>query len=301
MKLLLIGKNGNVGHAIHNLLLKGDHNFEFVSLSRLEMDLLNPNSILQKLNEIKPEIIINSAAYTAVDAAEKNSVEAMMINSTAPEIISKWSSENNAFLIHFSTDYVFDGYTDTILYEDSPTNPLNIYGKSKLEGENKILLSGAKSLIFRTSWLFSPSGNNFFNTMLKLGQSKKSLKIVNDQVGSPTYSYSLAYSVLECIKIATQNSFNTFGIYHIHNQNFTTWYLFAKLIFEMARQKGIKISVEELEPITTEQYNAPASRPKNTKLSCDKLKMQFGITLPTWEEDLELCFFEYINNLGQPK
>lgn len=294
MKLLLLGKSGNVGKAFVELLTKEEDLFDSCFVSRPEIDYLNPQSILDILNSHKPQIIINTAAYTQVDAAENNADEAHQINVIAPEVIANWAVQYNALIIHFSTDYVFDGKHKIILTENSTTNPLNVYGKTKLEGEKRILESGAKAFIFRTSWIFAPYGNNFFITMLKLGQTKKSLKIVNDQIGSPTYSYSLAHAVIRSIKKHLNSNSTSYGIYHIHNKNFTSWFKFAQAIFEKAQMRGIQITLENIDPISTEEYNALALRPKNTILSCDKFEKEFGFSLPDWETDLDICFDEYI-------
>lgn len=294
MKILVFGKNGNISRALRNLLLN-DKEVTFIQTGKDEVNFLVPEQITKFLDAHKPQIVINAAAYTQVDKAESDVNDAYAINATALGYLAEWCFRNSAELVHFSTDYVFDGVQDTFWNESSPTRPLNVYGKSKLEGEKLIEKSGCKFLILRTSWIFAPEGVNFFLTMMKLGKDKETLKIVSDQIGSPTYSYSIAEAAIKAAKIAHAQKQYPSGIYHVHNSNFTTWYDFATAIFSMARDRNLGLKIQSVQPITTAEYGAPALRPLNSRMDAEKFKKTFGIVLPSWQDKLSDCFEEYLN------
>jgi len=295
MKILVFGKNGNISRALRNILLN-DSNVTFVQTGKDEVNFLIPAQITSFLDKTKPDIIINAAAYTQVDKAESEIDDAFAINATAPGHIGNWCKANNSELIHFSTDYVFDGIQDNLWKEDSPTNPLNVYGKSKLEGEKQIERSGCKFLIMRTSWIFAPEGVNFFLTMMKLGKERESLRIVSDQIGSPTFSYSIAEAAINAAKISHSRAQYPSGIYHVHNSNFTTWFEFARAIFSMAHDRNIDLKLKSVLPISTAEYGAPALRPLNSRMDAEKFKTTFGIELPSWQDKLSECFDKYLNS-----
>ena len=254
------------------------------------MDLTSPSSIQQVINEIRPQLIINPAAYTAVDKAEEDTQAAEAINSTAPAILAQEAKNLGAGLIHFSTDYVYDGKGDKPFTEESPTAPVNSYGKTKLAGDEAIIKANCPHWILRTSWVWGSHGNNFVKTMLKLGGSREELNIINDQVGAPTSAATLAHIVdqmlqkagLQVIDFMTETS----GIYHAVNSGETTWHGFATEIFKQAHTRGFPLKIEKVGAITTEQYPTPATRPLNSRLSLSKLEKTFQITPESWQEAL---------------
>jgi dTDP-4-dehydrorhamnose reductase len=297
MKILITGKSGQVGHEL-------DTHFhglgQVISLDRSGMDLSNLKQVRDVIQTIKPHLIINPAAYTAVDKAEQEAELAMRVNGEAPAVMAEEARKIGAAVIHYSTDYVFDGSKADAYTEDDSTNPLNIYGKSKLAGELAIRSSGVPHLIFRTSWVYGGFGKNFMLTMLRLGQEREELRIVDDQFGTPTWSRTLAlqtkaiiqsiYSEAlqkteSCDEMVDHTKFEELtGVYHLTGQGQTTWYGFAKSIFENSSLK----KKPRIHPISTEDYPLPAKRPKNSVLNCDKFERVFG-SLPHWEEALRLC------------
>ncbi len=301
-KVLLIGPDGQVGNAVASLLkAKGIHAIVAgQSIDKLghessmgqsyHVDLSDLPQLDQLLRSIKPTIIINPAAYTAVDKAETEKELARTINAKAPEIMARYCKDSGAFLLHYSTDYVFDGSGTNARSESAPTNPINRYGQSKLEGELAIAQSGCDHVILRTSWVFSETGNNFVKTMLKLGQDREELRVVSDQVGAPTSAALLAratWAVLE--KIVNQPSARKefSGIYHCTCAGETNWAEFAQTIFLMAKARKLALKVERVIPIASADYPTPAKRPLNSRLDCQAFAQGFNCEPSPWQDELD--------------
>ncbi len=283
MKILLIGKNGQVGSALEILLRDFDN---FVALDRNDLNLKDLDSIRRIIKLIKPNLVINAAAYTAVDLAESEEQIAKVVNGEAPGVIAEELKKIDGFFIHYSTDYVFDGKKIGSWIESDETNPISAYGRTKLLGEELIKKTGIPHYIFRTSWVYGNYGKNFLVTMRKLAESKKGLSVVDDQIGIPTWCYTIANSTVRIIKnIRNLNELKAnSGIYNLCPNGNTTWYGFAKKIFEHSSfKKTIQIN-----PISTDKYPTPAKRPKNSVLDNKKFSSVF-FSLPQWEEELDKC------------
>lgn len=283
-KILLTGINGQVGHA----LLPQLSGHEVIGLSRNELDLSNSDAIRNAIREIKPDLIINPAAYTAVDKAESEPDLAYAINAIAPQVIAEEAAKLGSTLIHFSTDYVYDGRKNAPYVETDTVNPQSIYGKSKLAGEVAIQAVGLPHLILRTSWVYGVYGKNFLKTILRLASEREQLGIVADQIGAPTSSMSIATALEELV---AQWDGQQSGIYHFTNTGNTSWHGFA---CEIVRQykalnylPALITDVEAIKPLTTADYPTPASRPANSCLDNAKLQQDFGIALPTWQAGLQ--------------
>ena len=290
-RVLVTGVTGQLGRAVVELL--GAHHC--IAASRAVLPLDFPETIPTRLDYLKPRAILNCAAYTAVDAAERPEEDIFVraINSESPARLARWAYENKIPLVHFSTDYVFDGSGTTPRDEAATPSPLNAYGRSKLEGEKAILQSGAKALIFRTSWVYDSNGKNFLNTMLRLGAERPELKIVSDQYGAPTYAPHLALAAVDALERALaiearSQKFPT-GVYHLCNSGETTWHGFASQIFEGVRSRGSKLAVTRVDPIASSEYPTPARRPLNSRLNCSRALEVLGVSLPPWEQGLEEC------------
>ena len=285
MKILVTGKNGQLGKSIHKIVTNNEQTDEFVFVGREELDLGSTDSITSYFNHNNFDIIINCAAHTAVDKAEEEAVLANQINHLAVAQLAQIAKTQQAKLIHVSTDYVFDGESDKPYTEADATNPINIYGKTKLAGEQALKeIMPTDAIIIRTSWVYSEYGNNFVKTMLRLGKQRDELSVVGDQIGSPTYATDLANAILNTMQNKT---FKEVGqetqVYHYSNAGEISWYEFAKEIFELA---DIQCSVS---PITTEQYPTPAKRPKNTLMNKDKIVNIFGMVILDWTESIQAC------------
>jgi dTDP-4-dehydrorhamnose reductase len=285
MKILVTGKNGQLGKSIHKIVINNEQTDKFVFAGREELDLSNTDSITSYFNQNNFDIIINCAAHTAVDKAEEEAVLANQINHLAVAQLAQFARIQQAKLIHISTDYVFDGESDKPYTETDATSPINIYGKTKLVGEQALKeIMPTDAIIIRTSWVYSEYGNNFVKTMLRLGKQRDELSVVGDQIGSPTYATDLANAILGAMQ---NKAFKEAGqetqVYHYSNVGEISWYEFAKEIFKLA---GIQCSVS---PITTEQYSTPAKRPKNTLMNIDKIAETFSVNIPDWKESLNTC------------
>jgi len=285
MKILVTGKNGQLGKSIRKIITNNEQTDEFVFTGREELDFSSTDSIASYFNHNNFDIIINCAAHTAVDKAEEEAVLANQINHLAVAQLAQISEIQQAKLIHVSTDYVFDGESDKPYTETDETNPFNVYGKTKLAGEIALQeIMPTDAIIIRTSWVYSEYGNNFVKTMLRLGKQRDELSVVGDQIGSPTYATDLANAILGTIQ---NKAFKEVGqetqVYHYSNAGELSWYEFAKEIFELS---GIQCSVS---PITTEQYPTPAKRPKNTLMNKDKIAETFSVNIPGWKESLNTC------------
>ena len=274
MKILLLGSNGQVGSEIVKTF--SDQDCNLISLSSKELDVLDFKLLSKKILDIHPDILINATAYTNVDAAESEIEKAFLVNSEAVDIISKNIKLINSKLIHISTDYVFDGNSQKDYSEEDVTSPLNIYGESKLLGENKIKKHLDKHIILRTSWVYGKNGNNFVKTMIK-NSHKNQLKIINDQHGNPTSASSISEVLWKICQVIYDKKFSDFGIYHFSNSTKVSWYDFAKLIFNQAAEKNIIESMPNLLPIESKEFIQKAKRPMNSSLSTKKIAKIFAI------------------------
>jgi len=293
MKILLTGKNGQVGFELKKKLSALG---EVIATDREELDLANPKAIKQFIDQIKPDIIINPAAYTAVDKAEFEPELAYQINTIAPKVLAEKACELNIPLIHFSTDYVFDGLKKEAYIETDLANPQSVYGKTKYEGEEKVR-AYAKHIILRTSWVFGIHGNNFLKTILRLIQDKDSLNIVSDQKGSPSSVSMIADVTFKIVDMIFKNkNFNAYGTYHVTNDGETNWHQYTCLIVSEAMQLGFKVKCEPnyVHPIPTSEYPTDAKRPLNCKLNTSKLKKTFMLELPYWESEVKKVLREII-------
>ncbi len=292
MRILVTGKNGQLGQSINKLInieTKIENNpssNEFIFVGREELDLSNNSSIINYFdNHDKFDIVINSAAYTAVDQAEEEQELANQVNHLAVKQLAGIAKEQKARLIHISTDYVFNGESDKPYIETSETNPINVYGKTKLAGEKALqAVMPMNAVIIRTSWVYSEYGNNFVKTMLRLGKERDELNVVSDQIGSPTYATDLAGAILEIIKNKEfREEDQATQIYHYSNEGEISWHDFAKEIFKIAKTNC------KVNPITTQQYPTPAKRPKNTLMNKNKIIEKFGVKNTNWKEPLNTC------------
>lgn len=291
MRIVLTGRTGQLGRALKAPLEKLG---SLTSLDREGMDLANPEALRPRLSELKPNLIVNAAAYTNVDGAESDPETALAINGKAPDVLAGWAAENEASIVHFSTDYVYDGGGDQPRAESDPCNPANAYGQSKLVGDQAVLSSGAPHAVLRTSWLYSETGKNFFRTMLRLGAERQELRIVDDQIGAPT-STNLLAAIVNRILQQADGDISGFlrkngGLYHAAAAGETSWYGFATEIFAMARRRNFKLAVQDVAPIPSTEYPLPATRPTNSRLALTKLENTFGISPPLWQTDLEGVF-----------
>ena len=286
-KILLTGINGQVGHALHAQL----GHYAINSLSRDQLDLSNIDQIRQVIRDLKPDLIINPAAYTAVDKAESEPELAHVINTLAPQVLAEEAARLGAALIHFSTDYVFDGRKKAAYEETDALNPMSVYGKTKLAGEDAIRLVGLPHLILRTSWVYGAYGKNFFKTILRIASERDSINIVADQIGAPTSSTSIANAVVKLIESWSPSQTEQTGLYHLTNSNSTSWHGFTCEIvtqyneLALARQWPV-LKVKDIAAIKTADYPTPAARPANSVLNNAKLFKQFGVKLPTWQDGL---------------
>jgi len=288
MKILVIGKNGQLGRSIQKLISNFNHH-KFTLTGREELDLSSSESISKYFDTYSHfDVIINCAAYTAVDRAEDEIDLANRINHLAVKKLAEFANLQNTKLIHISTDYVFDGKNESLYLESDNPNPINVYGKTKLLGEKTVLETMPNNaLIIRTSWVYSEFGNNFVKTMLKLGYEKNEINVVSDQIGSPTYAIDLARAILHIISNDnfSKKSFPT-EIFHFSNMGETSWSDFAKEIFKLSNL-NCKVT-----PINTDQYPTTAVRPKNTTLSKEKITKQFRFQIPLWKQSLKECLNE---------
>ena len=282
MKIVLLGKDGQVGWELQRALAPLG---EVVAFGRAEADLEDSSALVARLRTLAPDVIVNAAAYTAVDRAESEAARAQVINAEAPAVLAKFAAECGAWLIHYSTDYVFDGAKAGAYVEDDITAPLSVYGRSKLDGERAITASGCRHLIFRTSWVFAARGGNFARTMLKLAAERERLSVVNDQFGAPTSAELIADVTALCLyRLARGGGASLSGVYHLVAAGETTWFDYARLVFSEAAALGVplKVNADAVTPIPTSDYPTPARRPANSRLSTAKLRTAFGLTLPDW-------------------
>jgi len=288
MRILLLGKTGQVGFELHRTLSPLG---TITAPGREQLDLTNEQAVTNYLAQTQPNLIVNTAAYTAVDAAEENQQAAQRLNAGLPKQLAEYAKANNARLVHFSSDYVYPGTGSEPWQETSPSGPLSVYGQTKLEGDQAIEQSGADHLIFRTSWVYSARGNNFMKTMLRLAKSKPELNIVADQVGSPTPARLIA----QVTTLAIHSQLKT-GLYHLAPRGETSWHGFAQEIFRQAQQAGERLAMgpENALTISTSDYPTPAKRPLNSRMALNKLGRALNIQLPDWQSQLALTLNEYL-------
>jgi dTDP-4-dehydrorhamnose reductase len=293
MKILLTGSHGQVGFELNKKLSALG---EVIATDRDELNLEDAQAIRSFIDQIKPDIIINPAAYTAVDKAESEPEIAHLINVIAPEVLADKARELDIPLIHFSTDYVFDGLKKGAYVETDKTNPQSVYGKTKCEGEEKVR-THAKHIILRTSWVFGSHGSNFLKTMLRLMQEKDSLNIVGDQWGSPASSSMLGDVIFKIVDTIIKNkNFNDYGTYHVTNDGETNWHAYASLISSEAMKLNLKVKCppDKIHAILTSEYPTAAKRPFNSRLNTDKLEKTFMLELPHWESEVKKVLKEII-------
>lgn len=283
--ILVLGKNGQVAQALNQLL---GESARFAD--RNEANFMQPTQVVEFIARCNPDVIINTSAYTAVDKAEIESEAADLVNHQTPSAIALWATTNKKTLIHYSTDYVFDGSGNVPRSETSDPNPLSVYGRTKLLGDQAILACGARALILRTSWVYSHVGTNFFRTMLRLGSEREELSIVNDQIGSPTYAPDLAALTLQMLRHPRFAQRTGGEIYNVCGQGCCSWYEFALEIFKLAPDFGHSLKVKTVKPIPSSEYPTPAKRPLNSRLFQEKLYHDFGLLMPSWRDALARAF-----------
>ncbi|EJM54298.1 dTDP-4-dehydrorhamnose reductase [Pseudomonas sp. GM49] len=287
MKILINGRHGQVSHELQRRLGAVG---ELIVLGRDQLDLAQPDQIHRQVQNVRPDLIINAAAHTAVDLAESEPQTAFAINAVAPGILAEEALALDIPLIHYSTDYVFDGMKASPYNEDDTPNPLGAYGKSKLAGEQAIRDVQGKYLILRTSWVYSTHGRNFLLTMQRLLQEKPELRVVADQIGAPTWAGTIANSTLALIERWQTNEVANWGTYHLTAQGETSWFGFAQAIGETLRQQGRPCA--DLLPIPSSDYPTPAARPLNSRLDCSRLQRDWGVSQPDWQTALRECLTE---------
>ncbi|MBN3833353.1 dTDP-4-dehydrorhamnose reductase [Burkholderia sp. Ac-20344] len=289
-RILITGSNGQVGFELQRAIAPlGD----VVAMDRSGLDLSDPNGSIEVLEQHQPNVIINAAAYTAVDKAENESDLARAVNTVAPGVISEWAARRNALFVHYSTDYVFDGTGENAYREDDPANPQSVYGVTKRDGEDAVRRAMSKHLILRTSWVVGAHGGNFLKTVLRLAQDRDTLRIVADQFGAPTSAELIADVTAQLVSryLSSPESF-TFGTYHLAASGETNWCEYARYILTLAEAKGLDLRARasDIQPIKSHEYPLPAKRPANSRLDCTKLATGYGLVLPDWREGVAHVF-----------
>ena len=289
MTILLFGKNGQVGYELQRSLAPLG---PLKAVARDEVDLTDPASVAKFVENADAKIVVNAAAYTAVDKAEEDAATARLVNADSVGAMAEEAKKAGALFVHYSTDYVYDGTKDGIYSEDDQTNPLGVYGRTKLEGEEAVRRSGCDHLIFRTSWVYGRRGKNFAATMLRLAREREELKVVADQIGAPTSAELIADVTALCL--ARRNGLS--GTYHLVAAGETSWHGYARHVVEMAARHGavLKAAPEDVKPITTAEFPTPAKRPANSRLSTAKLSKDFGLALPDWRHHLDRVLGEWL-------
>jgi dTDP-4-dehydrorhamnose reductase len=296
MRILLLGKDGQVGWELQRALAPLG---ELVALGRAEADFEDHVSLAQTLVFEAPDVIVNAAAYTAVDKAETEDDKAALINAGAPSVLAEYASRRNAWLVHYSTDYVFDGSKSGAYVETDETNPLSVYGRTKRDGELAIEQSGCRHLTFRTSWVFAARGGNFAKTMLRLAKERDSLNVVADQFGAPTSAELIADTTALCLYRVLQEKDRAAalsGIYHLVAAGGCSWHDYARFVIARAAELGVplKAKADQVNPIPASQYPTPAERPANSRLATTRLEQAFGLKMPPWQQHVtrlldEIC------------
>lgn len=285
--ILLTGSRGQIGWELKRTLATLGRVFSY---DKETLDLADPSRIKALIREIKPQVIVNAGAYTAVDVAEKEEALSLAINGTAPGVFAEEAKKINALLVHYSTDYVFDGSSKTPYREENSSSPINAYGRTKLQGEKNILSVGGSHLILRTAWVYGLRGKNFLLTMLRLAKERRELKIVNDQMGTPNWSRMLAEATAQMIlQVINATEKDLSGIYHLSSSGQTTWAEFAEAIFDEYQKLQPAFSKPSIIKIPSSDYPTPAIRPKYSVLCNEKTMKTFKLHMPDWKEALKLC------------
>ena len=285
MNILVTGANGQLGTELRNLSVGSAHNFVFTDVTQVpgaptfNLDITNPDAVRLVVDSERIDVIVNCAAYTAVDKAEANEQQSLLLNAIAPGFLALAIERRRGQMIHISTDYVFDGTAHTPYTEEQTPAPTSAYGRTKLQGEQAVTINNPSGMIIRTAWLYSPYGNNFVKTMLRLGRERDSIGVVSDQIGTPTNAHDLAEAIMTAI---TQGIIP--GIYHFTDEGVTSWYDFARTIHRLG---GIHTC--NVQPVHTAEYPTAASRPAYSVLDKSKIKATYGITIPWWEDALAAC------------
>jgi dTDP-4-dehydrorhamnose reductase len=286
MKLLLLGKGGQVGWELQRSLAPLG---ELVALdfdsTDFHADFSRPEQLADTVLKVRPDVIVNAAAHTAVDKAESEPEFARKLNATSPGVVAEAAQQIGALMVHYSTDYVFDGSGSKPWKEDDATGPLSVYGQTKLEGEQLVAQNCAKHLIFRTSWVYAARGGNFAKTMLRIAKERDKLTVIDDQFGAPTGAELLADVTAHAIRATLQDPSKA-GLYHAIAGGETTWYGYARFVLETAQQAGVELRAgpQAVEPVPTSAFPTPAKRPHNSRLDTTKLQTTFGLRLPPWQE-----------------
>ena len=292
MRLLVTGANGQVGWELRRSLAPLG---EVTALDHNQCDLSRPERLPDVVRDAKPDVIVNAAAYTAVDKAEQEEQLATAINGTAVGVLAEEARKAGSLLVHYSTDYVFDGEKPSPYTEDDAPHPINAYGRSKLAGETALRQAGGAYVILRTSWVYAARGRNFVHTILRLANERDDLRIVDDQIGAPTWARDIAEATARIVRAARgEQARGTFapGIFNLSAAGATSWYGFAGAILDEAMRAGLLTRVPRLTPIASKDYPTPAARPKNSQLSGGRLEARFGIALPDWRASLARCIAE---------
>jgi dTDP-4-dehydrorhamnose reductase len=299
MKILLTGCKGQVGFELQRSLAPLG---QVIALDRSRCDLADPESMRAAIREVRPNIIVNPAAYTAVDKAEADEVTAQAVNGDAPGIIGEEAAKLGALVIHYSTDYVFDGTKTGAYVETDTTNPLSVYGRTKLAGEKALVASGARHLIFRTSWVFGAHGANFLKTILRLAREREELRIVADQFGAPTGAAFIADVTAQVLGQYLRGGYSDsfpFGTYHLTASGCASWHEYAAFVVQKALEMGtsLQASPEKIHQIATADYPLPAHRPQNSRLDCSLLENVFQLKLPPWQNGVKQAISLILNEI----
>jgi dTDP-4-dehydrorhamnose reductase len=296
MKILLLGKNGQVGWELQrSLATLGDLTALDFDSTDFRADFTDPESLAATVRALRPDVIVNSAAHTAVDRAESEPALARTINAVAPGVLAREAAALGATLVHYGTDYVFDGSGSAPRAEDAPTGPLSVYGTTKLEGEDAIRASGCRHLILRTSWVYAARGGNFAKTMLKLAAERDKLTVIDDQFGAPTGAELLADLTAHALRVLRERP-ELAGTYHAVAAGETHWHGYATHVIEWARAHGhaVKVAPDAILPVPTSAFPTPAQRPLNSRLDTRKLRETFGVVLPPWQHGVERMLAEVL-------
>lgn len=285
LSILVLGRNGNISRALLDIASERSA-LKVLSVGREEINFSERGLVSKALDKFRPTIVINAAAYTKVDDAEIERDAAQAINVQGPSEIAEWCANNRALLVHYSSDYVFDGRPGMPWKETDDRKPINYYGVTKMEGEDRITAVLDNFLIFRISWIFSPHGQNFFRTILGLAQERELLKVVNDQIGTPSSAYDIAAATYRALESYTQDKS---GIYHLRNEGFATWHEFAEQIVKRASARGLPVRCRQVLGIPSSEFPSRATRPINSKMMTDKFQQTFDVRMATWSDALDRC------------
>ncbi|SFI08983.1 dTDP-4-dehydrorhamnose reductase [Bradyrhizobium sp. Gha] len=289
MRILLTGTRGQVGGALLPLL---ERKHTVIAPTRADLDLSKPDSIEAQLDEVRPDLVINPAAYTAVDRAEDEEALALLVNAKAPAAMARWAASNRVPIVHFSTDYVFAGGGNNAWREDDPTGPLSVYGRTKLAGEREVRNAGGSHLVIRTAWVYAAQGANFMRTMIRLAKERDTLRVVADQFGTPTSASTIATTLVQILEQQPAEDLprhfaRAGGLLHLTNSGSTSWHGFASEIINSLHARGVALKTAVVTPIATADYPTKATRPSNSRLDLTRLKDAYGIVPKPWEQALQ--------------